>query len=58
MPHIVILSASVHTGRKSHRVALFLKRLIEKINLATIEIIDLKELLWYMEVKCRMEEKA
>ena len=43
MTHIVILSASIRTGRKSHRVALFLKRLIEEKNLATIEILDLSE---------------
>ena len=43
MPHIAILSASVRTGRKSHRVALFLQRLIGEKNLATTEIIDLNE---------------
>ena len=43
MPHLVILSASIRAGRKSHRVALFLKRLIEEKNLATIEIVDLNE---------------
>jgi len=43
MPHIVILSASVRKGRNSHRVALFLKRLIEEKNLATVEIADLNE---------------
>ncbi len=43
MPHIAILSASVRIDRKSHRVALFLKRLIEEKNLATAEIIDLNE---------------
>jgi NAD(P)H-dependent FMN reductase len=41
MPHLAIVSASVRTGRKSHRVALFLKRLIEEKKLATAEIIDL-----------------
>jgi len=43
MPHIAILSASVRTGRNSHRVALFFKRFIEEKNLATVEIIDLNE---------------
>jgi NAD(P)H-dependent FMN reductase len=43
MQHIAILSASVRIGRNSHRVALFLKRLIEEKNLATAEIIDLNE---------------
>ena len=41
MLHIAILSASVRKGRNSHRVALFLKRLIEEKNLATVEIVDL-----------------
>jgi NAD(P)H-dependent FMN reductase len=39
--NIVILSASVRKGRKSHRAALFLKRFIEEKNLATAEIVDL-----------------
>ncbi|MGA2822517.1 MAG: NADPH-dependent FMN reductase [Bacteroidales bacterium] len=43
MLHIVILSASVRKGRKSHRVALFLKRFIEEKNLATVEIVDLNK---------------
>ena len=43
MQHIAILSASVRIGRNSHRVALFLKRMIEENNLATVEIIDLNE---------------
>jgi len=43
MPHIVILSASVRKGRNSHRVALFLKRLIEDKNLATVDIADLND---------------
>jgi len=41
MLHIAILSASIRTGRNSHRVSLFLKRLIEEKNLATVEIVDL-----------------
>lgn len=43
MPHIAILSASVRTGRISHRVALFLKRFIEEKKLATVEIVDLNQ---------------
>lgn len=43
MPHIAIISASVRTGRKSHRVALFFKRYLEENDLATSEILDLKE---------------
>lgn len=41
MPHIAILSASVRTGRASHRVALFFKSYLEAHNLATCEILDL-----------------
>jgi NAD(P)H-dependent FMN reductase len=41
MPHIAIVSASVRTGRKSHRVALYFRQYIEEKNLATSEIIDL-----------------
>lgn len=43
MPHIAIISASVRTGRKSHRVALYFKNYIEENKLATAEIIDLNE---------------
>ena len=43
MFHIAILSASVRTGRNSHRVALYFKKYIEENNLATVEIIDLNE---------------
>jgi NAD(P)H-dependent FMN reductase len=43
MPHISIIAASVRTGRASNRVALFLKSLIDSKNLATCEILDLKE---------------
>jgi NAD(P)H-dependent FMN reductase len=42
MPHIAIISASVRSGRKSHRVVLYLKKYIETHQLATVEIIDLK----------------
>jgi NAD(P)H-dependent FMN reductase len=41
MPHIAIISASVRTGRISHRVALFFKKYIEENSLATAEILDL-----------------
>jgi NAD(P)H-dependent FMN reductase len=43
MPHIAIISASVRTGRKSHRIALYFKRFIEEQKLATAEILDLME---------------
>ena len=41
MPHIAIISTSVRTGRKSHRVALYLKRFLEENSLASVEILDL-----------------
>jgi NAD(P)H-dependent FMN reductase len=41
MPHIAILSASVRTGRASHRIALFFKNYLEANQLATAEILDL-----------------
>jgi NAD(P)H-dependent FMN reductase len=43
MPHIAIICASIRTGRKSNRVALYLKEFIERRNLATVEILDLLE---------------
>ncbi|HEV8515082.1 MAG TPA: NADPH-dependent FMN reductase [Cyclobacteriaceae bacterium] len=43
MPTIAILSASVRTGRHSHRVALYFKKYIEENNLASVEILDLNE---------------
>jgi NAD(P)H-dependent FMN reductase len=42
-PHIAILSSSVRAGRKSHRVALYFKHYLESNNLATSELLDLKE---------------
>jgi NAD(P)H-dependent FMN reductase len=42
MPHIAIISSSVRTGRKSHRVVLYLKNYLETHQLASAEIIDLK----------------
>jgi NAD(P)H-dependent FMN reductase len=42
MHHIAIISASVRTGRNSHRVALFFKKFIETHNLAAVEILDLQ----------------
>jgi NAD(P)H-dependent FMN reductase len=41
--HIVIISSSVRNGRKSHRVSLFFKSFIEQQNIASVEILDLKE---------------
>ncbi|HLZ16528.1 MAG TPA: NAD(P)H-dependent oxidoreductase, partial [Cyclobacteriaceae bacterium] len=43
MPTIAILSASVRTGRQSHRVALYFKKYIDEYKLATAEIIDLND---------------
>ena len=43
MKHIAIISASVRSGRLSHRVALYFKRYLEENNLASPEILDLKE---------------
>lgn len=42
MPHIAIISSSVRTGRKSHRVALYFKSYLEAHQHASAEIIDLK----------------
>ncbi|HXP52881.1 MAG TPA: NAD(P)H-dependent oxidoreductase [Bacteroidia bacterium] len=42
-PHIVIISASVREGRKSHRIALFFKKFIEEQGQGTVEIADLNE---------------
>src|SRR5688572_4950702 len=41
MPHIAIISASVRTGRNSHRVALYFRQFLEENKLATSEILDL-----------------
>jgi NAD(P)H-dependent FMN reductase len=41
--NIVILSASVRSGRKSNRVSLFFKDYIKDNNLASAEIVDLKQ---------------
>ena len=43
MPHIAIISASVRTGRRSHRVALYFQNYFKENNIASTEIIDLKE---------------
>ncbi|MDD2279142.1 MAG: NAD(P)H-dependent oxidoreductase [Bacteroidales bacterium] len=43
MPHIEIISASVREGRNSHRVALFFKNYLEQNQLASSNILDLKE---------------
>lgn len=42
MAHIAIISSSVRTGRKSHRVALYFQKYLEENNLASAEILDLK----------------
>lgn len=41
MNHIAIVSASIRTGRNSHRMALFFKNYLEEYNLAEPEILDL-----------------
>ncbi len=43
MPKIVIISASVRTGRNSHRVALYFKNYLEENELADVKILDLKK---------------
>ena len=43
MPHIAIISSSVRVGRNTHRVALFFQKYMQEYNLATTEILDLKE---------------
>jgi len=41
MPHIVIISSSVRTGRNSHRVALYFSNFLREYKLATVDILDL-----------------
>ena len=43
MFHVAILSASVRTGRQSHKVALYFQRYLTENQLATTEMLDLKE---------------
>src|SRR5437763_395771 len=43
MNRIAIISASVRTGRNSHRVALFLRNFMKENKLAEPEILDLNE---------------
>lgn len=43
MPHIAIISASVRRERKSHNVALYFQNYLQENNLASSEILDLKE---------------
>lgn len=43
MPKIVIISSSVRTGRKSHRVALFFEQYLTNNKIADAEILDLFE---------------
>lgn len=41
--NISIISSSVRTGRKSHRVALYFKKYLEENSTARVEILDLKK---------------
>ena len=41
MPHIAIISSSVRTARKSHRVSLYFQNYLAQQNLASAEILDL-----------------
>ncbi len=41
-PHISIISSSIRTGRRSHRVALYFQNYLIENNIATTEILDLK----------------
>ena len=43
MQNIAIISSSVRKERKSHSVALYFKHYLEENNLASVEILDLKE---------------
>ncbi len=43
MPQISIISSSIRKGRKSHNVSLYFQHYLLSNNLATTEIIDLKE---------------
>lgn len=43
MPHIVIISSSIRPDRKSHRVALYFEQYFADNELATTEILDLRE---------------
>jgi NAD(P)H-dependent FMN reductase len=43
MTTIAIISSSIRTGRKSHRVALYFKQYIEERQLASVNILDLNE---------------
>ncbi len=43
MIHLSIISSSVRVGRKSHNVSLYFQNYLNENNLASVEIIDLKE---------------
>jgi len=43
MPHIVIISSSIRTGRNSHRVAQYFQNYINENKLGTCEILDLEK---------------
>jgi NAD(P)H-dependent FMN reductase len=58
MPHISIISASIRTGRNSHRAALYFKNYLTENNLATTEILDLKEYNFPLfEERLKMQKK-
>jgi NAD(P)H-dependent FMN reductase len=58
MPHIAIISSSVRTGRKSHRVALFFKNYLTDNDLATTEILDLNAYQFPLfEERLRLQKK-
>jgi NAD(P)H-dependent FMN reductase len=42
LPDISIISASVRTGRNSHRAALYFQKYLTEGKLAEVEILDLK----------------
>jgi NAD(P)H-dependent FMN reductase len=41
MPHIVIISSSVRSGRNSHRIALYFSNFLKEYKFATTDILDL-----------------
>lgn len=56
--HIAIISASVRTGRKSHRVALYFQQYLKEKKLATSEILDLNEYQFpIFEERLRLQKK-
>ncbi len=58
MKKIAIISPSVRSGRKSHRVALWFRNYIEQNNLAHADIIDLSEYRFpVFEERLKLQEK-